>query len=264
MVSNPGTTPAREAMRAQVFLRSVLPLVEVMVAEDPTLASQLGQNATVQIQVAGSVTGARLCARGGAIAVEQGVRPDAHVRCEFTDLRALNSFFAGRLALPRLIGALRHPLMVVGAARLLASLRILHPQAAPASPTLRALRVKLLLYLCTRALAELHRQGHPLMRELVDESPERVFQWTVQSAGIGAFLRMQAGRVKAGRGIYSRRRPFVSFVFPDPEAALAVLTTSKSQMSLVRGGQVQTLGSPEYTRKISLLMQKVDELLREG
>ena len=47
-------------------------------------------------------------------------------------------------------------------------------------------------------------------------------------------------------------------------AALAVLTATGSQMSGVRSGQVQTFGSPEYTRKISLLMQKVDALLVEG
>ena len=54
------------------------------------------------------------------------------------------------------------------------------------------------------------------------------------------------------------------FVFPDVDAALQVLTATGSQMTGVRGGLIQTLGSPEYTRKISLLMQKVDELLAEG
>ena len=48
------------------------------------------------------------------------------------------------------------------------------------------------------------------------------------------------------------------------ETFFRVLTETGSQMSGVRGGLVQALGSPEYTRKISLLMQKVDELLMEG
>jgi hypothetical protein len=86
----------------------------------------------------------------------------------------------------------------------------------------------------------------------------------VTSENIGAYLRMKHGRVLAGRGIYPRRRPFVHFVFPDVDAALSVLTATDSQMSGVRDGKVLTFGSPEYTRKISLLMQKVDALLTEG
>ena len=113
-------------------------------------------------------------------------------------------------------------------------------------------------------LSRILAESHATMNELVQASPERVYQWTVASANIGAYLRMHAGRVKAGRGTYSRRRPFVHFLFPDVEAALAVLTATGSQMSGVRSGQVQTFGSPEYTRKISLLMQKVDALLVEG
>ncbi len=256
----------REALRARVFLRSVLPLLKVVMAEQPGLARMWrGVSAAVQLRSADGRAGACLRFSGGALSVEQeaGERDRAEVRCVFRDLRALNAFFAGGRALPRVSG-LGHPLLLYKAARLLSSLRVLQPQPAPARPEERALRVKLILYLVTHALAELHRGGHPQMVELVESSPERVYQWTVASAGIGAYLRMERGRVKAGRGTYLRRRPFVHFVFPDVDAALSVLTATDSQMGGVRGGLVQALGSPEYVRKISLLMQKVDELLVEG
>ncbi len=48
------------------------------------------------------------------------------------------------------------------------------------------------------------------------------------------------------------------------EAAFGVLTSTSSQMEAVQKGHVRTEGSPEYTRKLSILMQKVDELLSEG
>lgn len=64
--------------------------------------------------------------------------------------------------------------------------------------------------------------------------------------------------------MYTGRTPFVHFVFPTVEAALTVLTASEGQINGVRDGLVATLGSPEYTRKISLLMQQLDELLLEG
>ena len=222
-----------------------------------------GVSATVQIEVQGTADGAALCFRDGALTVDPSVHRSAEVRCSFRDRRAFNAFFAGKAALPSISG-LRHPLLIGKAAMLLASLRILQPQEMPAKAEDRSLRVKLLLYLATRALAELHRGGHPQMKEMVDESPERIYQWTVAKEGIGAYVRMQRGRVKAGRGTYPHRQPFVHFVFPDATAALTVLTATGSQVDSVRTGAIRTLGSPEYTRKISLLLQKVDELLQEG
>ena len=82
--------------------------------------------------------------------------------------------------------------------------------------------------------------------------------------GVGAYLRMQGGRIKAGRGTYPRRQPFVHFAFPDVDGALRMLTDTGSQMAGVRLGLVQTLGCAEYTRKIGWLMQKLDERLEEG
>jgi hypothetical protein len=250
----------REALRSRVFLRSVLPLLEDLPGTDALFR---GVSARVAIEVRGTDVGATLVLRDGALAVEQGVQP-AEVRWIFPTLRALNAFFAGKVVLPRIKG-LRHPVLIWKTVRLLMRLRILHPQPSPAQP---ALRVKLLLRLVTRALAELHRGGHPEMVFLVADSPERVYQWTVGGADvahdIGAYLRMERGRVKAGRGTYTRRRPFVHFAFADVDAALAVLTATGSQMTGVRSGQLKTLGSPEYTRKIALLMQKIDQLLQEG
>ncbi len=260
-------TDGRQTLRCRVFLRAVLQLCQVVAAERPALIRSLAKvSATAQLQVAGTELGAALCWRNGSLFVDQGVHPRAEVRCTFADVDSLNSFFAGKLALPRISG-LRHPRLLLGTARMLSALRILQPQKKTPPLAEQALRVRLLLYLVSQALAELYRGGHPQMVELLAGSPERVYQWTVESTDfgdIGAYLRMQDGRIKAGRGTYARRRPFVHFVFPSVEAAYAVLTASDSQMTGVRSGQVQTLGSPEYTRKISLLMQKVDELLQEG
>lgn len=259
----------RELLRARILLRSVLPLLKIVMRDQPETARLFrGLSAAAQIRTRAGDAGACLRFEDGELSVEDlaSTGRDAAVQLIFSDLAALNSFFAGRLVMPRVSGLL-HPLLIVKLTRLLAALRILHPQDAPASRQQRLLRVKLLLYLVTHALAELHRGGYPPMVELVAASPERVYQWSVGSADapeVGAYLRMHRGRIKAGRGVYPHRRPFVHFLFPDVDAALDVLTRQDSQMRGVRSGQVQTLGSPEYTRKISLLMQKVDELLVSG
>ncbi len=263
-------SPERERLRARVFLRSVLPLLEVVVREQPALSPWLyGARGVVQLEAAGSDLGARLVFDKGRLAIEPVPAGGADLRFVFRDVTALNAFFAGKPVLPRIepFGGLRTPLLLARTLRLLAALRVLEPPAPGASPpdaVERALRVRLVLYLVTRALSSLHRDGYGPMRELSEGSPERVYQWTVGGSDIAAYLRVHAGRVKAGRGVYARRRPFVHFVFPDPDAAFAVLMATGSQMSGFRGGRVQTFGSPEYTRKIALLMQKVDELLMEG
>lgn len=254
-----------EALRTRLFLRSVLPLLCVILEDDEAAAKpfrRLSFRAQLETQ---DGHGACLCFENGALSVEPEPREadQVAVRFVFKDRRALNSFFAGKAVLPKIKG-LRHPRLLWKTIRLLSSLRILHPQGRPKNPAARARRVKLLLYLVTQALMQLHHGGHAAMQELVSSSPERVYQWTVASEKIGAYLHMKHGRVRASYGTYRQRRPFVHFVFPDVEAALTVLTAADSQMSGVRQGKVQTFGSPEYTRKISLLMQKVDSLLTEG
>ena len=257
------TDAGRPHLRARVFLRAVLPLVETIAAARPRPLLMRRASAALQIEVDGSDLGAALVWRDGAVTVEQGIRTGATARCAFRSPAALGEFFAGKLALPRIVG-LRHPLVLASAAGLLASLRILQPGPPPTAAAERALRVELLLRLVTRGLAELHRGGHAEMTDLVHHSPERIYQWTVGSSDIAAYLRMDRGQVKAGRGRYLRRQPFVAFHFADVDAALAVLTATGSQMSGVKSGRVETSGSPEYTRKIALMMQKVDELLMEG
>lgn len=265
----------REALRARLFLRSMLPLLKVVVAEKESMAQLFrGVRATVQLQVEGAQLGAYFTLRDGELAVTQGISEHAEVRCTFKDVASLNRFFAGRAVLPRIAG-LRHPVLIAKMVRLLSTLQILKPEAAPRQPAERALRVQLVLYLATHALCELHRGGHPEMRTLVERSPDRVYQWVIgdPAAGPGsvgasrcqaplaAYLRMRYGQVKAGRGVYPHKRPFVQFLFPSVDAALSVFTAQSSQIDAVRRGDVQTIGCPEYTRKISILMQKVDELL---
>ena len=48
------------------------------------------------------------------------------------------------------------------------------------------------------------------------------------------------------------------------EGAFRVFTNTGSQMEAVQRAYVRTEGSPEYTRTMSGLMQKVDELLTVG
>lgn len=260
----------RERLRADLFLASVLPLLEVVVAAEPRVRQLVhGLSGTVHFEARGSDLAARLVFDGESLRVMQGASEQSTLRFVFGSLAQMNDFFAGKPRIPRIKPFLGifHPRLTLQTLRLLMVLRILEPPRpnAPAPlPDERALRVRLLLYLVTRAIERLHRQGHGPTRSLAEDSPDRVYQWTVVGTDIAAWVRMHKGRVKSGRGDCAARRPFVHFVFPDVDSAFAVLTATSSQMQGFRGGSVVTYGSPEYTRKMALLMQDVDKLLLEG
>lgn len=254
--------PGREELRGRLFLRSLLPLLKVVLAERPALAKGFARaSAVVQFSARGSAESAHLKLAGGGLLVVSGEHPSPTLGLRFGDLPAMNAFFAGSPSLPWISGALRHPILTARVLELLASLRILAPDADARTAAERALRARLTLYLAAHALSQLARAGDPEMTELVQASPDRVYQWTITDIGDGAWLRMCRGRTKSGRGIYRGRRPFVRYMFPTTEAAYRVLTATGSQMDSVARGDVVTEGSPEYSRKISVLLQRVDELL---
>jgi len=253
----------RDELRARLFLRAVLPLLETVVARSPSYGrSFVDVQARVRFRAAATPHSALLTFAAGKLTVGRDTQEKPQIDVNFPDLRALNTFFAGGLTLPRVSG-LHHSLLLAKLLRLLLSLQVLKPGPPPSDPAERALRVRLVLQLVTRALAELHLAGFAPMTDLVADSPERVYQWTVGSSDIAFWLRMQAGKVKQGAGVYARRAPFVHFAFRDVDSALGIFGSSE-HMSGVRGGAVQTFGSPEYTRKVAYLMQCVDALLMEG
>ena len=255
--------PERAALRARVFLKAVLPLLESVLRYDPK-CRELFARVTAQVRFSATALpfSATLDFAAGALNVVANAPGKPHVDCQFRDVSALNGFFSGGLVLPKVAG-LQHPLLIAKVLRLMLALQVLKPGPPPRGADERALRVRLVLALVSRALVEMYFGSYPPMVELVSDSPDRVYQWTVQRESIAVWLRMCRGRVKAGSGTYSHRAPFVHFVFPDVDAALRVFTSSE-QMSGVRDGAVQTLGCPEYTRKVAGMMQAMDQLLVEG
>jgi len=257
------STAERTQLRARVFVKAVLPLLETVVAHAPVYARPFaGVSANVRFATADGAHGATLEFVAGRLRVVTETPEKPRVEFGFRDAGALNTFFAGGLTWPRLSG-LTQPWLIVKVLRLMLSLQVLKPGPAPRDAGERALRVRLVLTLVSRALVELYFGGYPGMVDLVQDSPERVYQWTVERENIAVWLRMHEGKVKAGDGVYPHRAPFVHFVFRDVDAALGVFGASE-HMSGVRDGAVQTLGSPEYTRKVAYLMQCMDQLLVEG
>jgi hypothetical protein len=250
----------RDELKSRLFLRVALPLVKVVREDDPRMRRLTrNMNAVVQFVVRGTDTGAHLVFADDGLEVVQGVHEKPTVSFAFKDLKSLNDFFAGKLALPSIKGILRLD-VILRTVPLLLSLKMLMPAADPKNPAKRALKVKLLLYMVSTALSQLNKAGEPTMAKLTGNSPDRVYQWIVED-GPSAYLRMRAGKTKAGRGVYTRRRPFVLMRFPDTEGAYQVLTSKVSLVEAVKQGYVVTEGAMEYSKEMGICMQMVEELM---
>jgi len=260
--------PTPDELQARLFLTAALPLAKVLREDDKIIRSLTkNMNALVQFEVKNTEFAAHLIFENDTLDVKQGRHEKPTVRFVFRELKLFNDFFAGRMP-PKLAYLLVDScgmwrLDVVGRVLpLLLGLKILMPDADPKNPAKRAMKVKLLLYMVTTALSQLNKAGDPEMNDLTKTSPDRIFQFMVIN-GPAAYLRMKAGKTKSGRGIYTRRRPFVLFRFPDMEGAYNVLTSKVPMVEAVSKGYLQLEGAMEYQKEIGLHMQRIEELLTQ-
>lgn len=253
-----------QELRTRIFLRSALPLVKVLVEDRPQYRRLL-KNATGAVQFCARDTeqAAWIQVEDGVLDVKQGQVEGPAVRLTFATARDLNDFFAGKLVLPRVQGLRRLPTLV-RVVPLLLKLKMLLPEVVPQEPAEKALKVKMLVYMVTNALSQLNKGGDPTMVKLVAKSPDRIYQWTVENGGPAAWLRMKAGNTKAGRGTYTRRRPFVHMIFADMDGAFDVLTQRVSIVDAVRHNKLRMEGAMEYGKEIGALMQRIEVITTGG
>jgi len=78
---------------------------------------------------------------------------------------------------------------------------------------------------------------------------------------IAAYLRIKAGRSKAGRGVYKRRRPFVHMRFNGVEGAYPIVMNQVDMVAAVRQGLLSIDGSPEYAGNLGDFMVRIQNLI---
>jgi hypothetical protein len=111
------------------------------------------------------------------------------------------------------------------------------------------------------ALSQLNKGGDRDMMEWTAKQPERIYQWSVGDADIACWLKVKAGKTKAGRGLYTRRKPFVHMRFESVDAALPVLSNAIDTVQAIAQGLVVSDGSPEYGGKLGDFMQRIAAML---
>ena len=99
------------------------------------------------------------------------------------------------------------------------------------------------------------------MVKWTSKQPERVYQMSVEGEDIAAYLRVKAGKSKAGRGFYTKRHPFVHMKFNGIDGALPVLLNEVSMVEAIRNGYLAVEGSPEYGGDIGDFMTRIQDLI---
>ncbi|MDR0784366.1 MAG: hypothetical protein LBE74_00575 [Treponema sp.] len=266
-------TTQQDIITAKLFFNAAFPVMKVVLEDDPTMKARFQDvQAVVQIsafleRVGGEALACRLVFDKGQFSVVQGAagatdkKPD--VVLAFSSLAKMNTMFRGGLALPSIKGLGKLGLLLK-VFSLLMSLMLMMPSSRPKDPARQRLKVKMSLYMITRALSVYNKLGDPVMSEWCRRQPERIYQFVVDDGGnpsVACYLRVKAGRSKSGHGVYTRRSPFVLFHFFSVEGALKVLLKDVAFVEGVEQGCVEIVGSPEYAMYLNDFMSILQGML---
>lgn len=257
----------KDVMTAKLFLNAVFPVMQVLLDEDPKLHAAF-QNTTAVVQFGAkddnTLLACHLFFDHGQVSVVQGPAEHPDLTLTFPSIAKMNALLCGGLALPSIKGA-RHVGLLVNFLSLLMGLMLMSPKQRPKDPAKQHLKVKLSLYMITRALSQYNKLGDPDMHEFCLRQPDRIYQFTVEEkddpASIACYLRIKAGKTKSGHGIYTRRTPFVHFRFLSVQGALVVLLKDIEFVKAVEQGYVETIGSPEYSCYLNDYMSILQAML---
>lgn len=253
----------RELLAARLFTHAVFPVMKVILCDDPKMKAKF-RDVTAKVQFvardkAGDL-GAWLVFDSGEFGVEQGICPAPDITFSFSSVKKMNDMLAGKPVIPKIKGFTKFGLLVK-VMSLLLSLKIIMPNARPKNIDKKRLKVKLSFYMITTALSQYNKGGDPEMVKWTAKQPDRIYQITVEGEEIAAYLRVKAGKSKAGRGVYTRKRPFIHMKFNGVDGALAVLLKDAEFVEGVAKGYVSIEGAPEYAAQLNDFMQRIQAML---
>jgi hypothetical protein len=209
---------------------------------------------------------AHLDFQDGRLEVVQELAENPDITFRFSSPAKMNAMFAGKPVLPDLgpllKGLFTKPGLLVKVFGVLLALKMLMPDAKPKTPEQARLKVKLTLFMVSTALSQLNKGGDPDMQSWTAKQPMRIYQWSVRGEDdIACYLMVKGGNTKAGRGFYTRRKPFVHMIFSSVDKALPVLSNSVGTVEAMTMGYIENEGSPEYGGKLGDFMLKIAGLL---
>ncbi len=267
--------PSREDyLTNKIFLCAVLPLIKTIATDDPNLAKKF-EHAHAVIQVSAKDSESPDGKFATHFVVNSGewtchtnkVATNAHIELEFKSIESMNAFFKGKIApstFPAMKGIAKKP--AVFAAFMMTLLKmssLLTATEAPADEDAKKLLVKCYFYLLSSGISTLNKNGHEEIHKWTLKSPDRVYAWAVDGhPDISAYIRIKAGKSKAGRGVYKRALPFFTMRFDSLDSALGILMGTADMLEFTKTGKLIMDGAPEFGAEIGNYMMMVGDYAR--
>ncbi len=256
----------------KIFLNAALPLVKVIANDVPSLKKKF-ENAHAVIQVScldpdveGGKQGMHFVVNSGEWLVHTCLTEDPHIELEFKSVEALNDFFKGNISLggiPKIRGIKYAGTLVAFVMVLLKMANLLGATEPPKDEETKELLVKCYFYLLSSGISQLNKMGHPEIRDWTSKSPDRVYAFAVDNyPQVSAFIRIKAGKSRAGRGEYKRAMPFFTLRFNNLDSALGILMSIDDMLEATKAGRLVMDGGPEFGAQIGGFMLEIGALAK--
>lgn len=256
----------------KIFLNAALPLVKVIANDVPSLKKKF-ENAHAVIQVScldpdveGGKQGMHFVVNSGEWLVHTCLTEDPHIELEFKSVEALNDFFKGNISLggiPKIKGIKYAGTLVSFVMVLLKMANLLGATEPPKDEETKELLVKCYFYLLSSGISQLNKMGHPEIRDWTTKSPDRVYAFAVDNyPQVSAFIRIKAGKSRAGRGEYKRAMPFFTLRFNNLDSALGILMSIDDMLEATKAGRLVMDGGPEFGAQIGGFMLEIGALAK--
>lgn len=256
----------------KIFLNAALPLVKVIANDVPSLKKKF-ENAHAVIQVScldpeveGGKRGMHFVVNSGEWLVHTCLTEDPHIELEFKSVEALNDFFKGNITLggiPKIRGIKYAGTLVSFVMVLLKMANLLGATEPPKDEETKELLVKCYFYLLSSGISQLNKMGHPEIHDWTSKSPDRVYAFAVDNyPQVSAFIRIKAGKSRAGRGEYKRAMPFFTLRFNNLDSALGILMSIDDMLEATKAGRLVMDGGPEFGAQIGGFMLEIGALAK--
>ena len=254
----------------KVFMAGAMPLLKTIATDVPELKKKFeGVDAIYQVSAkvnAEDKEAVHFIIENGELTVKLGEylgQKNIDAELAFPSMEKMNEFMKGKVA--NLLPALRIKnfgkfLKFMQVLLKMSSLLGIKDPDSVDEPT-AILLCKLYFYLLSSGISQLNKLGHPDIHEWALKSPDRCYQWEV----IGhpectAYIRIKAGKSRAGRGEYKRAKPFFNMKFDCPKSALMILLGTGDMFKMTAEKQLIMDGGPEFGVQIGDYMMLVGAL----
>ena len=255
----------------KVFMAGALPLMKTIATDVPELAKKFaGVHAVYQVSAkvnAQDKEAVHFIVEDGEWSCKLGEyfgQQKIDAELEFSSIEKMNAFMKGDMSkLPKMkIKSLSKFVKFMAVLLKMSSLLGIKEPPENDEET-SVLLCKLHFYLLSSGISQLNKLGHPAIHEWTLKSPDRCYQWEVVGhPECTAYIRIKAGKSRAGRGEYKRAKPFFCMKFDTPTSALKILLGTGDMFQMTADKQLMMEGGPEFGVQIGDYMMVVGDLAK--